>query len=134
MSDDSSPGCSKSLPSFNSMNRPDGYLYHIKIAIIGCGPRGLLILDRISSLVDKNTFVTVHVIDPHNVFGGGVHPSNQPAYLWVNTVAEQVTMFADSSVDQSIFGAVTDGPSLFEWCKDNSYHFDELTHMYLGHY
>ena len=79
------------------------------IAIIGFNPRGLTILERIWSLTDDDRLPIIHIIDPRKVFGSGVHPSNQPAYLWVNTVAEQITMFPDDSVDPLLFGPITKG-------------------------
>jgi len=98
-----------------------------QIAIIGCGPRGLNLLDRICNFARGcDGEVVVHVVDPGN-YGEGAHPSEQPGHLWINTVAEQVTMFADSSVDQATFGSIVQGPSLFEWIVSEGYTFDPDT-------
>lgn len=98
----------------------------LAIALIGCGPRGLTILERLCVLMPENRSAIIHIIDPNQAFGAGVHPSRQPSHLWVNTVAEQITMFADASVDSSLFGPITKGPTLFEWCEANQYCFDEF--------
>uniref|UniRef100_UPI0034DFD08E FAD/NAD(P)-binding protein n=1 Tax=Streptomyces flavofungini TaxID=68200 RepID=UPI0034DFD08E len=86
-------------------------------ALVGAGPRGTSVLERIcasaAELLDPGTRLTVHVIDPAPPGPGQVWRTSQPAELLMNTVASQVTLFTDPSVDCS--GPVLPGPSLYEW-------------------
>ncbi|MEU8890410.1 FAD/NAD(P)-binding protein [Streptomyces sp. NPDC048442] len=83
-----------------------------QVAVIGMGPRGLSILQRISELAGQlppGTDLDVHLIDPGDG-GQGVHSTRQPAHLLTNTVASQVTMFAGGQ-----------GPSFTEWAAGSGY-------------
>ncbi|MFE4716455.1 FAD/NAD(P)-binding protein [Streptomyces sp. NPDC056728] len=76
------------------------------------GPRGLSILQRMSELADQlpsGYSLDVHLIDPGDG-GQGAHSARQPAHLLTNTVASQVTMFADGQ-----------GPSFTEWAASSGY-------------
>lgn len=53
------------------------------------------------------------MLDSTNVGPGAVWRTDQSAQLLMNTVAEQVTIFTDDSVEMG--GPVERGPSLFEW-------------------
>ncbi|MEU8928299.1 FAD/NAD(P)-binding protein [Streptomyces sp. NPDC048409] len=84
----------------------------LQVAVIGVGPRGLSILQRISERAAElppGCSLDVHLIDPGGC-GQGVHPAQQPGHLLTNTVASQVTMFADGR-----------GPSFTEWAADSGY-------------
>lgn len=84
----------------------------LSVSIVGVGPRGLSILQRISELADQlpaGRILDVHLIDPADG-GQGSHPARQPAHLLTNTVASQVTMFADGT-----------GPSFTEWAAASGY-------------
>ncbi|MDH6125382.1 FAD/NAD(P)-binding protein [Kitasatospora sp. GP82] len=78
------------------------------LAVVGCGPRGLNLLER---LVSRWRTGTVHVIEP-NELGSGLHRPDQPDYLLLNTVAAQLTAFVDP---QMVQGGGVRGPSLYEW-------------------
>lgn len=84
------------------------------IGIIGVGPRGLSILERIVALSLSHQEETFNIVifDPY-LPGSGCHTLEQPDYLLVNTVAEQITMFADDSVT----GAknILSGPTFYQW-------------------
>ncbi|MFI8458169.1 FAD/NAD(P)-binding protein [Kitasatospora sp. NPDC085464] len=83
-----------------------------RVSIIGVGPRGLSVLQRIGELADRlpaDRRLEVHLIDPGEP-GQGAHPAGQPAHLLTNTVASQVTMFADGR-----------GPSFTEWAAAVGY-------------
>jgi uncharacterized NAD(P)/FAD-binding protein YdhS len=89
------------------------------VAIIGLGSRGLGVLERIVTLA-KNVGppaspIQVEVIDP-TCAGSGVHDTEQPDYLLLNTTCSQVSMFPDSCT----VGADVDepGPSLYEWVTE----------------
>ncbi|MEW2167066.1 FAD/NAD(P)-binding protein [Streptomyces sp. NPDC007084] len=92
----------------------------LQVAVVGMGPRGLSILQRISELAGRlpaGRGLDVHLVDPGDG-GQGAHSSRQPAHLLTNTVASQVTMFTDGR-----------GPSFTEWAASNGYReFDASFH------
>lgn len=84
--------------------------------VIGAGPRGLSVLERLCANVRDlapRTAVRIHVVDPYPPGPGAVWRTDQSGQLLMNTVASQVTMFTDDSVD--MLGPVVPGPSLAEW-------------------
>jgi uncharacterized NAD(P)/FAD-binding protein YdhS len=90
----------------------------ITIAIIGSGARGLSVLERIVAFARAGEFpcpVTVKVFD-RNAFGPGCHATDQPDHLLVNTIASQITIFSDHTVQGS--GLALEGPSFYEWLCD----------------
>lgn len=85
------------------------------IAIIGVGPYGLSVLERLTanaSLLDARP-LRVHLIDPYLASGGRVWRNDQPSRLWMNTVARAITLFTDETVRCE--GPVVPGPTLYEW-------------------
>lgn len=89
----------------------------IQIGIIGAGPRGLTILERIvaSERVRPSGPIDVLIFDP-NEPGVGCHDPGQPEHLSVNTVACQITQFSDPSVVGA--GPVLQGPSFYQWLRE----------------
>lgn len=91
----------------------------ISLGVIGLGPRGLSVLERICAnapdLVPNGWQLSVHVVDPQAGAGGRVWRGDQHPELLMNTVASQISMFVDSSVECS--GPVVPGPSLYEWAR-----------------
>ncbi|PRW64912.1 FAD/NAD(P)-binding protein [Actinopolyspora mortivallis] len=87
------------------------------IAIVGLGPRGLSVLERIveNSRLRPNRRVAVHAIDSASPGAGAVWRPSQSRHLLMNTVASQVTLFTDPSV--RCVGPIVDGPSLYEWIR-----------------
>ncbi|MFE7760991.1 FAD/NAD(P)-binding protein [Streptomyces sp. NPDC057438] len=89
----------------------------IGIALVGAGPRGTSVLERLCAsapeLLGPGTRLTVHVVDPAPPGPGRVWRTAQSPHLLMNTVASQVTLFTDDSVDCS--GPIRPGPSLYEW-------------------
>ncbi|MFD8566182.1 FAD/NAD(P)-binding protein [Streptomyces sp. NPDC059639] len=89
----------------------------LSLAIVGAGPRGTSVLERLTAsaqeLLKPGTRLTVHVIDPAPPGAGAVWRTDQAPELLMNTVASQVTLFTDPSVDCS--GPIRPGPSLYEW-------------------
>lgn len=89
----------------------------IAIGIVGAGPRGLAVLERLhagaGAAPDRQ--LTVHLIDPYLGRGGAVWRVDQSGELLMNTVAAQITMFADESVDCA--GPIAPGPSLHDWAR-----------------
>lgn len=76
----------------------------VSVAVIGLGSRGLGVLERIVTLA--TTPVVVDLVDP-NCDGAGLHTTDQPDYLLLNTVCSEVSMFAGGA-----------GPSLYEWLAE----------------
>ncbi|WP_258177530.1 FAD/NAD(P)-binding protein, partial [Streptomyces solincola] len=86
------------------------------IALVGAGPRGTSVLERLCASVPElaaDAPLTVHVADPAPPGAGRVWRTDQPAGLLMNTVACQVTLFTDESVECE--GPIRRGPSLYEW-------------------
>ncbi|MFF7866604.1 FAD/NAD(P)-binding protein [Streptomyces qaidamensis] len=87
------------------------------MALVGAGPRGTSVLERLCAsapeLLQQGALLTVHVIDPDPPGPGRVWRTAQSPELLMNTVACQVTLFTDDSVDCS--GPIRPGPSLHEW-------------------
>ncbi|MGW1620546.1 FAD/NAD(P)-binding protein [Streptomyces sp. NPDC002172] len=85
--------------------------------MVGAGPRGTSVLERLCAsapeLLPPGRRLTVHVIDPAPPGPGRVWRTTQSAELLMNTVASQVTLFTDDSVDCA--GPVRPGPSLHAW-------------------
>jgi uncharacterized NAD(P)/FAD-binding protein YdhS len=89
---------------------------HRSLAVVGVGPRGTSVLERICASVPElapDVPLTVHLIDPAPPGAGRVWRTDQPAELLMNTVASQVTVFTDASV--TCEGPICPGPSLYEW-------------------
>jgi len=85
------------------------------IAILGLGPRGLNVLERITAYVCNGYSsqpIHLHLIEP-GVPGVGIHYDDQPDYLLLNTVASQITMFMDPTVKDA--GPLLPGPNMYEW-------------------
>lgn len=91
----------------------------LQLAIVGLGPRGLSVAERLcasaESLLPQGRELVIHLIDPHVADGGQVWRSTQDRVLLMNTVACQVTVFVDDTVDCA--GPVVTGPSLYEWAR-----------------
>lgn len=86
-----------------------------RVAVVGGGPRCLDLVERLVCRADGRP-LEVHVVEP-GPLGVGGHPVNQPDFLLLNTVCEQVTGFTDAAMlDRS--GNVVGGPSLFAWARD----------------
>ncbi|MGW7380075.1 FAD/NAD(P)-binding protein [Streptomyces sp. NPDC054794] len=89
----------------------------VSVALVGAGPRGTSVLERLCAsapeLLPAGVRLRVHVIDPAPPGPGRVWRTAQSPELLMNTVACQVTLFTDESVDCS--GPVRPGPSLHEW-------------------
>ncbi|MFJ9033061.1 FAD/NAD(P)-binding protein [Streptomyces sp. NPDC102274] len=88
------------------------------IALIGAGPRGTSILERIVASAAEcapGLDLAVHVIDPFPPGGGYVWRGGQSGLLWSNTRSDECTLFTDESVKCE--GPLVPGPSLAEWAE-----------------
>ncbi|GAA4859486.1 FAD/NAD(P)-binding protein [Kitasatospora terrestris] len=90
----------------------------LQICIIGAGPRGLSVLERLCANERRERSgesVTVHVVDPSAPGAGRVWRTSQSRHLLMNTVASQITVYTDESV--RVEGPIEPGPTLYEWAK-----------------
>jgi hypothetical protein len=88
------------------------------LCVVGAGPRGLSLLERICAnarVLAPDTRITVHVVDPYPAGAGSVWRTNQDRHLLMNTVASQVSMFTDATVDME--GPLVPGPALYDWAS-----------------
>ncbi|PZO61803.1 MAG: hypothetical protein DI635_14125 [Pseudoxanthomonas suwonensis] len=85
------------------------------VAIIGGGPRGISVLERLLANAPQLevTRLRVVVIEPYRAGGGRVWDPDQPAHLLMNTLCADATHFTDDTVD--IHGPIRPGPTLYEW-------------------
>ncbi len=82
------------------------------LVVIGGGPRAAGLLERIAAQSPALP-LSVHVVDPYPPGAGRVWRHAQSPLLRMNSMAEDVTVFTDSSFDG--VGPVRPGPSLSEW-------------------
>ncbi|MFE3772251.1 FAD/NAD(P)-binding protein [Streptomyces sp. NPDC057579] len=88
------------------------------VVIVGAGPRGTGVLERIAANAPElygDAPLDLHLVDPHPPGGGRIWRRAQSPLLWMNSMAEDVTMFTDETVEQT--GPVRPGPSLAEWAR-----------------
>lgn len=93
----------------------------LHISIIGLGSRGISILEKILAYALYDNFlkkcnIELNLFDEESKYGCGTHSSTQPDNLLVNTVSSQMTVFSDSTVNNSHF--LIKGPSFYEWLLD----------------
>lgn len=80
----------------------------LHISIIGLGSRGISILEKILAYALYDNFlkkcnIELNLFDEESKYGCGTHSSTQPDNLLVNTVSSQMTVFSDSTVNNSHF-------------------------------
>jgi uncharacterized NAD(P)/FAD-binding protein YdhS len=91
---------------------------HCTVGLIGSGPRGLSVIERLCANArsgPEGGTVHVHVVDPYPPGAGKVWRTDQSRHLLMNTVAGQISVFTDASVD--LRGPLEPGPSLHEWAE-----------------
>lgn len=88
------------------------------LVVVGAGPRGTGFLERLvanaPALYDGRP-LDIHLIDPFPPGGGRIWRREQSPLLWMNSTAEDVTMFTDASVP--VAGPVREGPALDAWAR-----------------
>lgn len=92
----------------------------MKIAIVGGGPRGLSILERIVEWSREEQVIQITMFDPYGP-GGKVWRTDQPMSLLMNSVAAHVTLFTDETLSTN--GPVAKGPNLYEWAQGEAVDF-----------
>ncbi|MFD9498665.1 FAD/NAD(P)-binding protein [Streptomyces sp. NPDC060035] len=89
------------------------------LVIIGGGPRGTGVIERIAANAGdlyEDRRLDIHLVDPYPPGGGRIWRQDQSPLLWMNSMAEDVTMFTDDTVQQD--GPVRPGPALHTWAAD----------------
>ncbi|MFF5499435.1 FAD/NAD(P)-binding protein [Streptomyces aquilus] len=86
------------------------------LVIVGAGPRGTGLIERIAANAPElyaGSGLDIHVVDPYPPGAGRIWREAQSPLLWMNSHAEDVTMFTDETVPME--GPVRRGPTLHEW-------------------
>lgn len=89
-----------------------------RMAIVGLGPRGLTVLERVlehAHRLPPDSRLQIDVYDDGGP-GEGCHRACQPEHLLINTVASQVTIFPPASL-----AGGDGGISLVEWAHTTGY-------------
>ncbi|MBO0517118.1 FAD/NAD(P)-binding protein, partial [Streptomyces beijiangensis] len=97
------------------------------VVIVGAGPRGTGFLERLaanSADLYGDRELDIHLVDPFPPGGGRIWREEQSPLLWMNSMAEDVTMFTDSS-SKPLEGPVRPGPTLAEWAGLDGQHFPD---------
>ncbi|MEU1197849.1 FAD/NAD(P)-binding protein [Streptomyces sp. NPDC005813] len=88
------------------------------LVIVGAGPRGTGLLERIAANAAElygDQDLDIHLVDPYPPGAGRIWREAQSPLLWMNSQAQDVTMFTDTTVDMA--GPVLEGPTLHEWAS-----------------
>jgi len=90
----------------------------LTLCVVGAGPTAIGVLERVvanaAGLADGRR-LSVHLVDPHPPGGGRVWRAAQPALLWANSLAADVTVLPDASVE--VEGPVGEGTTLWQWVE-----------------
>lgn len=103
------------MPSDTLVQAP-APLFRRSLVIVGAGPRGSGLIERIAANAPElydGSGLDIHLVDPHTPGAGRIWREAQSPLLWMNSHAEDVTMFTDETVDMA--GPVRSGPTLHEW-------------------
>lgn len=83
------------------------------IAIIGAGPRGASLIERLGANAPADADFELHVIDDAPDGAGAIWRTDQTRELCMNTLSDAVTLFTEPS--STVAGPVIEGPTLYEW-------------------
>ncbi|MFM9447776.1 FAD/NAD(P)-binding protein [Streptomyces acidiscabies] len=105
------------------------------LVIVGAGPRGAGLIERIAANAPElydGSGLDIHLVDPHPPGAGRIWRAAQSPLLWMNSHAEDVTMFTDETVGME--GPVRAGPTLHEWAgiAADTFADRQLQGRYLG--
>ena len=87
------------------------------IAIVGAGPRGISITERIAAFLNEHGGqpLTLHIIDDAQLGAGRIWDTTQTRTLCMNTLAGAVTLFTEPGA--TVTAPVFEGPTMFEWLQ-----------------
>lgn len=93
----------------------------VEVALIGAGPTAASLLERVAAsaaeILDGRP-LRVHLVDPQRAGTGRVWRPDLSPLLWMNSMAEDVTMFPDHTVRCD--GPIRPGPTLLEWARQTT--------------
>ena len=92
--------------------------YMPTLAIIGGGPRGISVLERIvaaAPTLPTSLPLDVHLVDDTEPGAGRVWRTDQTRTLCMNTLADAVTLFTESGSTVAL--PVLEGPTMYEWIQ-----------------
>ncbi|MFD4639760.1 FAD/NAD(P)-binding protein [Lentzea sp. NPDC058436] len=87
-----------------------------RVAVIGTGPRGMMVLERIAARLAAEPGdrpVEIWAVDAVEVGAGRVYRSDQPSWFLMNTVLGQISAFSGLPDDGPARAGA--GPSFWEW-------------------
>lgn len=90
------------------------------IAIIGMGPRGLSVLERIAVRIRDGTMPAdrrLVLIDAVQIGTGRIWRTDQPRHLLMNTVVSHMSMYSGPADDGPARAGA--GPSLYDWHREH---------------
>ena len=88
------------------------------IAIVGAGPRGISIIERVAATLNESNStqsLTIHLIDDAQHGAGRVWDTTQTHTLCMNTLAGAVTLFTEPGA--TVTAPVLEGPTMYEWIQ-----------------
>jgi hypothetical protein len=88
----------------------------LELVLVGAGPTASSLLERLVANAPEllaGRQLVIHLVDPHLAGTGRVWRPDLDRLLWMNSMAEDVTMFTDDSV--TCTGPLWPGPTLHEW-------------------
>ncbi len=90
------------------------------IAVVGAGPRGTGILERLAANLPElgGGPLDVHLVDPYPAGAGRIWRHAQSPLLAMNSMAADVTMYTDESVVCE--GPIRPGPSFWDWAREHA--------------
>ena len=88
-----------------------------RVAIVGLGPRGLAMVERILAHAKREETWRLEVLlFSEGAPGPGCHHTDQSRFLLLNTAADQITQFP--TVSRGSPAAATGGPAFAQWLKE----------------
>lgn len=90
-----------------------------QVAIVGVGPRGISVLERISAALNNAprpaTGLKIHLIESSQMGAGNVWRTDQTRTLCMNTLAGAVTLFTERG--STVSAPVVEGPLQYDWIR-----------------
>ncbi|ROR71893.1 FAD/NAD(P)-binding protein [Bogoriella caseilytica] len=88
---------------------------HADVIVVGGGPRGVSVVERLTARHSGVEAVQVAIIDAVEVGAGATWRTDQTPHFLNNTYAAHTTVYPDESTPMS--GPVTPGPDLMQWAE-----------------
>ncbi|WP_416353573.1 FAD/NAD(P)-binding protein [Agrilactobacillus fermenti] len=102
------------------------------IGIVGAGPRGLLILERLIAWSrERQEKMAIHLFDLNGI-GGVVWQPNQSYTLIMNTPSNMISLFEDETVTP-LAGPLTTGPNIYDWTKTEAAEYIQKNNQRFEH-